>query len=247
MLISFFWLNFAGFVVGAVCLALVLACVGVNLAVRAIGARLFAAKLRREIRFRHGRPPMAMAMDDPHPPGGYLRPQPISLVLTKASSEANARDPFAVWDGKGFRPKSGDARETVTPASWDATRKNLKTTFGAAMACVTALSLTSCGSTPTQQATLTVAGATLAAIAAQNNTTVASIVAKGALFCQLGGAAGIVAVVNAAGAPVSVTGQTSDAVAAPCAAFQAVPVPAPADPSSVPTKAAPTALPALTS
>lgn len=113
---------------------------------------------------------------------------------------------------------------------------------------VVALSLTACGSTPEQQATLSAAGMTLAAVAAQNSTTVAKVVAKGALFCQLGGGGAIIAVATAAGAPASVLGQGSDVVAQACAAFAAVPVAPPADPGAVVVMTArPTALPAVTS
>lgn len=101
------------------------------------------------------------------------------------------------------------------------------------------LALAGCNSTPAQQQTLVTAGATLAAIAAQNNTTVDKIVRGGQLFCQQGGGAGIIAVINSAGAPASVTGQSADVVAKACAAFAAVPVPAPADPGSVPVQAMP--------
>lgn len=146
------------------------------------------------------------------------------------------------WRGTGG---AREDRETIIEATWQGNGRGF--TGWLALALIASLALSACSSTPAQQATLATAGLTLAAIAAQNNTTVASVVTKGALFCQLGGGAGVVAVVNAAGAPVSVTGQTSAAVAAACMAFQAVPVPPPADPSSVPTQTAATTLPAVQS
>lgn len=108
--------------------------------------------------------------------------------------------------------------------------------------------LAACGTTAQQQATLTSGAVTLASVAAANNKTVADVVAKGALFCQQDSVLlpAVVALANAAGAPVSVTGQASSDVAQACAAIQAVPVPPPAAPGSVPVVASPSvALPAI--
>lgn len=107
-----------------------------------------------------------------------------------------------------------------------------------AIALISAGLLAGCGSTPAQQQTLATAGATLAAIAAQNNTTVDQIVTGGQLFCQMNGGTSVVAVVTAAGAPVNVTGKTAAVVSQACAAFNAVPVPPPANPGAVPTQTA---------
>lgn len=115
-----------------------------------------------------------------------------------------------------------------------------------AMIAASAGLLAGCGATPAQQQTLATAGLTLAAIAAQNNMTVAKVVTQGQLFCQLGGGLGIVALVNAAQVPVTVMNQTATAVADACAAFQAVPVAPPANPDITPVKVLPS-LPAMTS
>jgi hypothetical protein len=103
-----------------------------------------------------------------------------------------------------------------------------------------------CGTTPTQQASLTAGAATLTAVAAAHNTSVASLVGRGALFCQKAAADGplVVALANVSGVPVSVTGVASDVVAAACAGIAAVPVPPPVDPGSTPVVLAPVALPA---
>lgn len=111
---------------------------------------------------------------------------------------------------------------------------------------IAVLAVTACGTTPTEQASLTNGAITLASVAAANNTTVASLVTKGALFCQQQTITGtlVVAAANAAGAPVSVTGQLANDVAQACAALGAVPVPPPADPASAPVKTVPAGLPA---
>lgn len=119
------------------------------------------------------------------------------------------------------------------------------TAFIAAVS-VVALSLVSCGSTPAQQQTLAVAGATLAALAAQNNTTVADAVKRGALFCQLGGGAGVIAVATAAGAPASVLNQGADAVKSTCDGLNAIPTAPPPNPGSVTVQVAPPIDPTLT-
>lgn len=61
-----------------------------------------------------------------------------------------------------------------------------------------------------------------------------SVVVKGQLFCKTVStdAPLIVAVADASGAPVSVVGQTADAVAAICAGIGAIPVPDPVSPTS---------------
>jgi hypothetical protein len=108
------------------------------------------------------------------------------------------------------------------------------------------LLLSNCGTTPAQQASLTQGAVTLGAVAAAHNTTVASLVTKGALFCQKATADAplIVAVANLSGVPVSVTNASSDAVAATCAGISAIPVPPPADVAATPVVMAPSALPA---
>jgi len=106
-----------------------------------------------------------------------------------------------------------------------------------------ALYLSACGTTPAQQASLTSGAATLAAVAAAHNTTVASLVTKGALFCQKAtdDLPLVVALANVSGVPVSVTGIASDVVAGACAGIAAIPVPPPADPSTAPVVMAPSA------
>lgn len=172
-------------------------------------------------------------------------------VGEQALWEAN-RLPLADWSPEVAKVARTHAMVRETPWRGTGGARNAETgkeptwLAGISFALLASLVLSACNSTPAQQATLVNAGLTLAAIAAQNNTTVASVVTKGALFCQLGGGAGIVAVINAAGAPVSVTGQSAAAVATACGAFQAIPVPPPSDPASVPTQALPT-LPAVKS
>lgn len=101
--------------------------------------------------------------------------------------------------------------------------------------------LAGCGTTPAQQAQLAAAGQTLAAVAAANDTTVASLVTKGGLFCQkvTAGAPLIVALANIYGAPVSVTGMASDDVAMACALVDGIPVAPPADPAAAVVVVAP--------
>ncbi len=108
------------------------------------------------------------------------------------------------------------------------------------------LALSACGTTATQQAALTTGAVTLASVAATNNTTVASLVTKGALFCKQVGPLEpmVVALANAAGAPVSVTGMAANDVAEACAAVEAVPVAPPANPAAAPVVTATVALPA---
>ena len=96
------------------------------------------------------------------------------------------------------------------------------------------LTLAACSSTSlsTAQADVTAATpavATLAGLAAANNTTVADLVVKGQLFCQA--ASGPVAVADAVGdmtSFASVINASATAVSDVCAAVDAVPVPPPA-------------------
>jgi hypothetical protein len=95
------------------------------------------------------------------------------------------------------------------------------------------------GTAQTVAAQATPAVGTLAALAAAHSTTVASLITKGALFCQkadgtvaavasvTGIAAPVAAVIPGAAVAVSVIGASAAAVAGVCAAIQAVPVPAP--------------------
>lgn len=88
-------------------------------------------------------------------------------------------------------------------------------------ACATPTTLSPTGQTALQ------AGVTLATVAANANTTVATAVSKGQLFCK--SAAGVVALVNNLSSPTSVIGQTAFYVGQACAAIDGVPVPAPTD------------------
>lgn len=100
----------------------------------------------------------------------------------------------------------------------------------------TAFGLAACQNppTPAQTAGAINVAATIAAYAAQNNTTAADILAKGALVCGVAGTipgqlveAGVVAVANKAGVPVSVTNASAALVADACAAIGKVPGPLP--------------------
>lgn len=106
------------------------------------------------------------------------------------------------------------------------------------------IALAGCGSTAVQKAQLVAAGQTLASVAAAQNTTVASIVTQGNLFCGKAttGAPLIVALTNIYGAPVTVVNQTAADVATACALIGGVPVSPPADPASTPVVAAPVAV-----
>jgi hypothetical protein len=120
---------------------------------------------------------------------------------------------------------------------------------GLALLLVAGLGLSACATPPTatQTAALTAGATTLLDVAAAGNSTVASLVTKGTLFCRettplvpL-----VVAIANGSGAPVSVTGATSAVVADTCAAIGGVPVPPPASPSTAPVvTVATTSLPA---
>lgn len=109
---------------------------------------------------------------------------------------------------------------------------------------LTALALAGCGTTPAQQTQLVAAGQTLASVAAANNTTVASLVTKGGLFCSRAttGAPLVIALANLYGAPVSVVNQTAVDVAAACALVGGVPVAPPVDAASAPVVTAPVAV-----
>lgn len=107
--------------------------------------------------------------------------------------------------------------------------------------------LAGCSLTAPQQAAVTSAGVTLATVAAQNSTSVADLVKRGALFCKQTAllAPATVVLANAAGVPVSVTGMASDDVMRACQLINAVPVSPPADPAAVTIVSAPAALPAV--
>jgi hypothetical protein len=100
-----------------------------------------------------------------------------------------------------------------------------------------------------QQSALIAGAETLASIAAANNSTVGTLVSKGALFCKKEGPtiSVVFAVTTVAGGPLaSVLNQSSNAVAQTCQALQAIPVSAPDNAASVPVvTAAPIAAPAL--
>jgi hypothetical protein len=80
----------------------------------------------------------------------------------------------------------------------------------------------------------------LLALAACSATTQTSAVTAGQLFCAKATADGplVVALADAVGAPVVVTGLASAVVAADCAAINAIPVSPPAAPASAPTVSA---------
>ena len=112
-------------------------------------------------------------------------------------------------------------------------------------AAVAALALTACSSgftigtpaTPgSPAATLVPAAATLLDLAAANNTTVATLVTKGQLFCQYAGT--VVAVATTFGASSSVIGKASNVVADVCGALNAAAVPV-APPTNVPLNTVP--------
>ena len=92
----------------------------------------------------------------------------------------------------------------------------------------------------------------LAGCTAQQATSVAqaeqNLVVDGQLFCAKATAYGplVVALADAAGAPVVVTGAASSVVAAECAAIGAIPVTPPANPATAPVVAAPVAASAKT-
>lgn len=67
----------------------------------------------------------------------------------------------------------------------------------------------------------------------------ARVVAEGQLFCAKASATGplVVALANAAGAPVIVTGMTAQSVTANCAIISAIPVSPPVNPADAPVVA----------
>lgn len=86
---------------------------------------------------------------------------------------------------------------------------------------------------------LSVAG--LVACTTSQQATEQRVVAQGQLFCAKATADGplVVALADAAGVPITVTGQASTVVAAACAAINAIPVTPPANPAAAPVVAAP--------
>lgn len=131
-------------------------------------------------------------------------------------------------------------------AEWRATEYRPHMPIALWIALLGGLALSGCSDlTPAQQAQVTAgtaAATTLASIAAANNATVAQIVNQGALFCQKAGPANLAApfvLANAAGAPVAVTGLAASAVAAACAALEAIPVSPPVAADSVAVVSAP--------
>ena len=81
--------------------------------------------------------------------------------------------------------------------------------------------------------------------AVANSPTAQRLVADGQLFCAQETAAGpiVVAVADMLGAPVIVTGLSSDVVAGVCKSINAIPVSPPADPAQAPVVAAPVPAP----
>jgi len=80
----------------------------------------------------------------------------------------------------------------------------------------------------------------LAACTAQQASTVNRIVAEGQLYCAIATANGplVIALANAAGVPVTVTGKAAGAVAAACAVIGGIPVVPPPSPAAAPVVAA---------
>ena len=81
--------------------------------------------------------------------------------------------------------------------------------------------------------------------AVANSPTAQKVVAKGQLFCAKVTKDGplIVALADALGAPIIVTGLASDVVSGACASINAIPVSPPANPAQAPVVAAPVATP----
>ncbi|HXJ61913.1 MAG TPA: hypothetical protein VNU68_35185 [Verrucomicrobiae bacterium] len=90
---------------------------------------------------------------------------------------------------------------------------------------------------------LALAGCTLAGCSDTTNAKIDRAIVQGQLFCARASAAGslVVALADAAGAPISVTGRSAASVAAACAAVGAIPVSPPPNPSQAPVVAAPIA------
>ncbi len=114
------------------------------------------------------------------------------------------------------------------------------------------LGLSACHSTPAQQqqaiAAGSVAAVTLAEVAGKNNTTVQTLLNKGAAIC--GKASSVpgqlvqgtaVALLDSSGLPLSVVNQLPGDVSAACAGFGLVPGPAPAGSGVIPAVAVPAA------
>ncbi len=80
----------------------------------------------------------------------------------------------------------------------------------------------------------------LAGCSAQQTATVNRVVAEGQLYCAIATVNGplVVALANAAGAPVTVTGKAASAVAADCAVIGAIPTVPPPVPAAAPVVAA---------
>lgn len=155
----------------------------------------------------------------------------------------------------GFALNFGHARNATAPSPAPVAGMPPKVFAGVAVG-LAAAGLTLAACTPAEQTQLQASGTTFAAVAAAHNTTVASLITKGALFCQknepviatAAGAAEVVAVATGQGVAASVIGQSAQAVAATCAVLNAVPVPAPAAASTVPVVTVPTTtLPPVTS
>jgi hypothetical protein len=100
-----------------------------------------------------------------------------------------------------------------------------------------------CAGATTTPATQSVVGAsaTLASVATAANTTAATLVSKGQLFCS--GANGIIAVVRDLSTPSSIIGEAASVATTACQIADAtsVPVPAPANPAAVPVAVVATA------
>jgi hypothetical protein len=99
---------------------------------------------------------------------------------------------------------------------------------------------------PTGQAAIS-AGITLASVAAANNTTAASLIGKGQIICNDGGA--LFSLAGSLLSPATVAGQAAADVAQACKAISAVAVPqalpAGVNPAAVPVVIAPAAVAAL--
>jgi len=127
-----------------------------------------------------------------------------------------------------------------------------KTAAALLLVCVLpAIGLGACSTA--QQAAVTNSVATLASVAAAHNTTAAALLSDGALVCGqassvqgqlLEGSA--VAILNAAGVPVSVTNQAASDVAAACSAIGLVAGPVPSGQTTLPVATVSTSLPAAT-
>ena len=167
-----------------------------------------------------------------------------------AEEEARERARMHFWD-VGFR---GGRGEVYPPDGSDWLTRVRKSGLPVALwvSLVSTLTLANCANPPPATEVAGAEGAitTLAGIAALNNTAVAHLVSQGALFCAKVGSdmTAPFVLANAAGAPLSVTGQASAAVAAACAVLQAVPVSPPADAGSAPVVpvSGPVSLPVVT-